>query len=64
MAATLEAIDRAFPSPPPSPALSLRGVRFGYRPGHDILRGLDVSVSRGAVVAVMGANGSGKTTLL
>ncbi len=50
--------DLAFPPP-----LELEGVahRFGRR---WILRGLDLTVGRGEVVAIMGANGAGKTTLL
>jgi heme exporter protein A len=34
---------------------------FGLRP---VLRGINFSVVRGSIVAVLGANGSGKTTLL
>ncbi len=44
------------------PLLSVEGLVAGYG-GVPILRGIDISVGAGEVVAVLGANGVGKTTL-
>ena len=38
-------------------------VEFRYGEGEPVLRGLDLSLRRGEVVAVVGASGSGKSTL-
>lgn len=44
------------------PMLEIKGLQAGY--GETlILRGIDLTVSEGALVAVLGANGAGKTTL-
>ena len=45
------------------PLLELRGVAARYGP-LEALHGIDLSVSEGEVVAVLGANGAGKTTTL
>jgi branched-chain amino acid transport system ATP-binding protein len=52
------------PEPEPEqPLLELRGVRAAY--GRiEVLHGVDLSVPRGAVVALLGPNGGGKTTTL
>src|ERR1700752_558101 len=48
----------------PGPALlELRGVTAGYG-RTTVLRGVDLTVPPGAVVALLGPNGAGKTTLM
>ncbi|MCC7075728.1 MAG: ABC transporter ATP-binding protein [Acidimicrobiia bacterium] len=60
----------AFPlyeAEPAIPMLDASGVRKVYRTGSievEALGGVDLTVMRGELVAVMGASGSGKTTLL
>lgn len=48
---------------PPGP-LSVRaeGLRFAYREGDMVLRGIDVDIYEGARVAIVGETGCGKTT--
>jgi ATP-binding cassette, subfamily C, bacterial len=48
---------------PTEPALALRGVRFGYEDGPEVLHGIDLVVRPGEHVALVGASGAGKTTL-
>jgi branched-chain amino acid transport system ATP-binding protein len=45
------------------PVLELRGLTAGYA-GVPAVRGLDLTVGAGEVVALLGANGAGKTTTL
>jgi ATP-binding cassette subfamily B protein len=60
-----EVVDR-----PGAPALQVsRGsirfdhVRFGYDPGRDILKGLDVEIPAGTSCAIVGPSGAGKSTI-
>lgn len=47
-----------------SPAVEVRGLRVRYRgASEDALDGVDLTVERGELVAVLGATGAGKTTL-
>jgi ABC-type multidrug transport system fused ATPase/permease subunit len=43
--------------------IRLENVHFGYRPGQDVLHGIDLTIPAGATVAIVGSTGSGKTTL-
>ena len=45
------------------PILELRGVRKAFG-GNEVLHDIDLTVSKGEVVAILGPSGSGKTTLL
>lgn len=46
------------------PVLRVSGLRAGYLPGVDILRGIDLEAVPNAVTTVIGPNGAGKSTLL
>ena len=55
--------DEARPSTPGSPLLEVNDLAVGYG-GVRALRGINLQVAEGQVVAVLGSNGAGKSTLL
>src|SRR6202047_5277232 len=63
-----DAIDTAPQTPntatAPTPLLSVRNIEVVYDDVILVLRGLSLEVTKGAIVALLGANGAGKSTTL
>ncbi len=51
-------------APASSNAVEMAGVTYGYDRTRAVLTGIDMTIPRGKVVAIMGGSGCGKTTLL
>jgi ATP-binding cassette subfamily B protein len=60
-----EVVDR--PGAPPLRVtrgqVRFEGLRFGYEPGREILKGLDVDIPAGTSCAIVGPSGAGKSTI-
>lgn len=54
----------AHPVAPQGHRVELRDVRFGYEPGREVLRGIDLVLEPGTVTAIVGPSGGGKSTLV
>ncbi|HTL77159.1 MAG TPA: ABC transporter ATP-binding protein [Casimicrobiaceae bacterium] len=52
------------PTCPTEIAVHLAGVSFGYDRSRPVLKGIELTVPRGRLVAIMGGSGCGKTTIL
>jgi len=48
---------------PVNEEIQLRGVRYGYPDGPDVLHGIDLAIRPGETLAVVGPSGAGKSTL-
>ena len=46
------------------PVIEVRGLRFAYHDGREVLHGVDLSIGRGEKVGLVGPNGAGKSTLM
>ncbi|MDN3352657.1 ABC transporter ATP-binding protein [Actinomadura sp. DC4] len=48
---------------PSDERITVDGVRYAYRPGHDVLHGVDLRLRQGERLAMVGPSGAGKSTL-
>jgi len=56
--------NRSLPAEAVRGGIRFESVSFAYRPGHPVLRGLELAVEPRRTVALVGATGSGKSTIV
>ena len=61
---SVETTGTVSPTCPTETAVQLTDVSFGYDRRRPILRGIDMTIPRGKLTAIMGGSGCGKTTIL
>ena len=61
---SVETTGTVSPTRPTETAVQLSDVSFGYDRRRPILRGIDMTILRGKLTAIMGGSGCGKTTIL
>lgn len=49
---------------PPDPIITITGLEKTYTNGFQALKGADLTIQRGEILALLGPNGAGKTTLI
>ncbi|GGL07637.1 ABC transporter ATP-binding protein [Mangrovihabitans endophyticus] len=61
--AAVPAPGRPCPAPPRDDRIEVRGARYAYPGGPDVLHGIDLTVRPGERLALVGLSGAGKSTL-
>ncbi len=61
---TLQRASQGFQAVSSDDVVVIEDLSFGYAEGRQVLSGINLSIPRGKVVAIMGQSGCGKTTLL